>query len=85
MVWNNYVHGCTLLAEVCFRRERHKRTVNVILLHNKIFCLSISPVLETVLVILVFEYTSVTFCFMSDVGAVNCFAFDNIAQAVSLS
>jgi hypothetical protein len=36
-------------------------------------------------VIFVFEYTSVTFCFMSGVGAVICFAFDNIAQAVSLS
>jgi hypothetical protein len=36
-------------------------------------------------VILVSEYTSVTFCFISGVRAVNCFAFDNIAQAVSLS
>jgi hypothetical protein len=62
-----------------------KTTVYVILPHNKMFCLSILPVLKTILVILVFEFTSVPFCFMSDVGAVSCFGFDSIAQAVTLS
>jgi len=84
MVWNNYVHRYALLAEVCFPRERHKNNSKCLFCHI-MFCLSISPVLKTILVILVFEYTSVTFCFMSGVGAVNCFAFDNIAQADGLS
>jgi hypothetical protein len=62
-----------------------KTTGNIILFCNKMSYLSITHVLNSNLVILVFENTSVTFCLKSGVEAVNCLASDIITQAFSMS